>query len=237
VQLREARGELRVGMFTGQAEITDIEGRRQEIRAGLARAPWIREMIPFDAQTLAVLERAATQTEADGPNATAVAKDEKPRPQQLHQKTQLIARPGAIAALVRQPGWDAIIAQAMRVQSQQTARFAEQLEYVTPETEAAAIQRADTLLRGFEQALPESERKNVSFYFTLGNQNQDPRGMLLDGEATVVVSGFHGATGLVDLYFVMARSTWITSRAELDRLLPPRGGFMRRVARLIRVAL
>ncbi|MDQ3996078.1 MAG: hypothetical protein M3303_03565, partial [Gemmatimonadota bacterium] len=236
-QLRESRGEIRVGLFAAQADINDVEGRRREIRAGLQGAPWIRELIPFDAQTLAVLERAATQTEADGRDATSVARDEKPRPPQLHQKTQLVARPGAIAALVRQPGWDEIIARAMRVQSQQTARFAEQLEYVTPEVEAEATRSADTLLRGFEQSIPEAERRNVSFYFTLGNQNQDPRAMLLDGEATIVVSGFHGAAGLVDLYFLMARSSWITTQAELDRLLPPRGGLMQRIARLIRLAL
>jgi hypothetical protein len=236
-QLREAGGEIRVGLFTGQARVDDVDGRRREIRAGLQRAPWIRELIPFDAQTLAVLERAATETESDGRDATALAKDERPRPPQLHQKTQLIARPGAIAALVRQPGWDDLIARAMRVQSQQSARLAEQLGYVTPELETEATRSGDALLRGFEQALPEAERRRVSFYFTVGNQNQDPRGMVLDGEATVVVSGFHGAAGLVDLYFIMARSTWITTQAELDRLLPPRGGLMRRVARLIRIAL
>jgi phosphatidylserine/phosphatidylglycerophosphate/cardiolipin synthase-like enzyme len=236
-QLREARGEIRVGLFTGQAHVTDVEGRRREIRAGLQRAPWIRELIPFDAQTLAVLERAATQTEADGRDATAMAKDEKPRPPQLHQKTQLVARPGAISVLVRQRAWDDVLARAMQVQSQQTARFAEQLGYVTPEVEAEATRSADVILRGFEESLPEAERKNVSFYFTLGTQNQDPRGMLLDAEATMVVSGFHGAAGLVDLYFIMARSTWISRQSELDRLLPPRRGLMRRVARLIRIGL
>jgi hypothetical protein len=92
-------------------------------------------------------------------------------------------------------------------------------------------------LRGFEESLPEAERKNVSFYFTLGTQNQDPRGMVLDAEATMVVSGFHGAAGLVDLYFIMARSTWINAQADLDRLLPPRRGLLRRIARLIRIGL
>ncbi len=235
--LREARGEIRIGMFAGQAQVDDAVGRQREIRAGLQRAPWIHELIPFDAQTLAVLERATTQAENDGSDATSMAKDEKPRPPQLHQKTQLIARPGAISALVRQPGWDEVIAQATRVQSQQTARFADQLSYLTPDVATEATNSAGGILRRHEESLSEAERRNVSFYFSLGTQNQDPRGMLLDAEATVIVSGFQAATGLVDLYFLMARTTWLESQAELDRLLPPRGSFMKRIARLIRVTL
>lgn len=80
---------------------------------------------------------------------------------QLHQKTQLVARPGAIAALVRQPGWDDVLARSMRAQSQQTAQFAEQLGYVTPDVEAEATRMSDAMLRGFEQSRSEAERKRV----------------------------------------------------------------------------
>jgi hypothetical protein len=61
--------------------------------------------------------------------------------------------------------------------------------------------------------------------------------MMLDGEATLVVSGIPAAAGLVDLYYQMARSNWITTPAELDRLLPPPSGWMRRLAKLIRPSL
>jgi hypothetical protein len=59
----------------------------------------------------------------------------------------------------------------------------------------------------------------------------------MDGEATILVSGIHASAGLVDLYYVMARSTWIESRSELDRLLTRPRGFMVRLARLVRLAL
>jgi hypothetical protein len=183
-----------------------------------------------------VLDRAETQA-ANDDRAATIARDERPRAPQLHQKTQLIARPGAIATLVRQPGWEDVLARSIEVQSQQTARFAEQLGYTAPNVDTAATRAADALLRGYEQAIPEAERKIVSFYFSLGTQNQDPRGMMLDGETTLLVSGFYAATGLVDLYYLMARSTWVTTQAELDRLLPPRGGLTRRIARIIRPAL
>jgi hypothetical protein len=125
----------------------------------------------------------------------------------------------------------------MRVQSAQSARVFEELGRTAPEVVDDAIRSTDVLLRGYELAIPEAERKRVSFYFSLGSQNEDPRGQALDGEATIVVSGFNAATGLVDLYFLMARSSWIERQAELDRLVPPPKSWMKRLAQLIRMAI
>ena len=236
-RIRGAGGELRVGLFAARAHVDDAAGRRREVQEGLRRAPWIRDLIPFDATALAVLDRAEARSAADGRDATDMARDVKPRPPQLHHKTQLVARPGAIAAFVRQPGWENVLASAMQTQSRQTARFAEQLGYVTPDVETEALRSADALLLGYQRGVPEAERKRVSFYYTLGTQNQDPRGMMLDGEATLLVSGIPAAAGLVDLYYQMARTTWISTPAELDQLLPPPSGWMRRLARLIRPSL
>jgi hypothetical protein len=232
-RLRRSGGELRVGIFAAKAHADDASGKRREVREGLDRAPWIRDLIPFDAQTVAVLNAAETQTAQTLQQSPDIAEDERNRPPQLHQKTQVIARPGAIAALVRRPGWDRVLARSMQAQATQTASFAEQLGYVTPDVDTLATRSTDTLLRGWEEDIPEAERKRVSFYFTLGTHNQDPRGMMLDGEATFVVSGLPAAAGLVDLYYVMARSTWVSSEAELDRLLPPPSDFWRRVAQWV----
>ncbi|MFI5256875.1 MAG: hypothetical protein ACHQRK_06395 [Gemmatimonadales bacterium] len=236
-QLRAAGGELRVGIFAGKAHADDAAGKRREVRDGLQRAPWISQLIPFDAKTLAVLNQAEAQSATASTSATNLAQDERARPPQLHQKTQIIARPGAIAALVRQPGWDEVLARSMEVQAQQTEQFAKQIGYRTPDVDTLATRSADTMLRGFELAIPEAERKQVSFYFTLGTHNEDPRGMMLDGEATVVVSGLPAAAGLVDIYYLMARSTWIATPEELDQLLPPPSGFMRWLAGLVHSAL
>ena len=235
--IERAGGALHVGLFAAQAHADDAAGRRREVQEGLRRAPWIRDLIPFDAAALAVLDRAEARTATDGRDATDIAHDEKPRPPQLHHKTQLVARPGAIAAFVRQPGWESVLAQAMGAQSRQTSRFAEQLGYVTPDIETDATRANDALLLGFQRGIPEAERKRVSFYYMLGTQNMDPRGMMLDGEATLVVSGIPAAVGLVDLYYQMARTTWVTTPAQLEALLPPPSGWMRRVAKLIRASL
>lgn len=235
-QLAAAGGELRVGLYASTADVTDIPGRIAEVREGLRRSPWISEVIPFDAATLATLERAVIRTE-DGRDANRIADDARPRAPKLHQKTQLIARPGAIGQLVRQPGWDEVLMRAMQVQSGQSARFADQLGWVTPDVDSAAVRSVDGRMRGYEQSLSETDRKAFSFYFSVGMQNMDPRGIMLDGEATLIVSGLQAAVGLADLYYLMARSTWIESPSQLDALVPPPGWLTRIITRIIRNAL
>ena len=234
--MRECGGELHVGLFAAHATADDAAGRLREVRAGLARYPWIREMIPFDDKTLAVLDQVERQIASDGPDATRIADDEKAHPPQPHRKTQVIARSSAIAALLRQPGWDVMLADAMRVQSQQSATFAERLGR-NPAVDTAATRRADEMMSSYESRIPEDERKRASFYFAEGSQNMDPRGLMSDGEATLIVSGPQAAAGLVDLFYMMARTTWIDRPAELERLLPRPSWLIDRLARLIRATL
>jgi len=203
----EAVGVLHVGVYASSTPVTDVDRRRAEVRAGLARAPWIRDLIPFDATALAVLDRATAQASQADSSATRLAQDEVPRAPQLHQKTQLIARPGAIAALVRQPGWENVLAQSMHDQARQTVRLADAIGAPLPPVDTAAARAADALLQGYERSLGEADRKRLSFYFSLGSQNHDPRGLMLDGEASVIVSGFDASAGLVDLFYLMARTT------------------------------
>jgi hypothetical protein len=234
-RIAAAGGDLRVGIFAAKADIDDPAGRLREIRAGLARAPWIRELVPFDAKTLAVLDRAEAEI-GTKPSATSLARDARPREPQLHQKSQLVARPGAIAALVRQSGWDDVLADNIRAQAEATARFAEQLGYTTPDVDTSAARSTDAMFRGYAQSLPEAERKRVSFYFSLGSQNQDPRGIVSDAEVTLIVSGVEASVGLVDLYYLMARSTWITTEAELQQYVPAHSSFMQHVAHWLAAA-
>ncbi|HKN67388.1 MAG TPA: hypothetical protein VJW73_13990 [Gemmatimonadaceae bacterium] len=235
--MRESGGDLHIGLFAAHASADDAAGRLREVRAGLARYPWIRDVIPFDDKTLAVLNQVEHQIANDGPDATQLAKDEKAHPPQPHRKTQVVARPNAIAALLRQPGWDVMLADAMRVQSRQTATFAEQLGDVHPAVDTAATRRADEMMRGYEASIPEAERKHVSFYFAEGSHNMDDRGLMSDGEAMLIVSGPQASAGLVDLFYMMARTTWIDRPAELEQLLPRRMSIIHLFARWVRATL
>ena len=236
-QIAASGGSLRIGIYASRAPASDIAGRYSEIRAGLTRAPWIRDLIPFDAQTLDQLNQVLAQTERAEREATTIARDEKPRVPQLHQKTVLIARRSAIASLVRQPGWADLLARAMRGQATRSVRLADALGGPPAAGDTTLGQSLDTLFRRYEQSLTPAERKRVSFYFSVGSQNHDPRGIMLDGEASVIVAGVQGSAGLVDLFYLMARTTWVDSPSEVDRLVPRPRGLLARIARLIRFTM
>ena len=65
----------------------------------------------------------------------------------------------------------------------------------------------------------------------------DQRGLMSDGEATLIVSGPQASAGLVDLFYMMARTTWIDRPAELEQLLPHRPSIIHRFARWVRATL
>src|SRR5206468_11207085 len=117
------------------------------------------------------------------------------------------------------------------------ARLADQLGAVTADVDSLVPRRTDAILTGYVRSLSEAERKAVSFYFSVGSQNMDPRGLMQDGEVSVIVSGPHAAAGFVDLYYLMARTTWLERKAQLDGLLPEPRGLMARVGRMIRALL
>jgi hypothetical protein len=234
--MRASGGELHIGLFAAHATADDAAGRIREVREGLKRYPWIRQVIPFDDKTLAVLDRGEHEI-SNKRDATDIAQDEKEHPPQPHRKTQVVARGDAIAALLRQPGWDQILTDAMGVQSRQTASFAEQLGASRPAIDTAATRRADEMMKSYEATIPEAERKHMSFYFAEGSHNMDDRGLMSDGEATLIVSGPQAFAGLADLFYMMARTTWIDRPAELEQLLPRRASIVHRFAHWIRAVL
>jgi hypothetical protein len=234
-QIRAAGGELRVGIFTAQEDVNDVERLALEVRRGLDRSPWLRELFPFDAATVAVLDSTAALLAAAGYEATSVARDVAPRKPQLHQKTQLIADRDALATALRLPEWRDALAQALIARARQTTSFADPrgVEAV----QAAVLHPMEALGRAYRAARSVEDRRRTSFYFTLGTQTMDPRGLMLDGEASIVISGGAAVIGIADMWFLMARSTWVDDKPSLDALLPPADGWRRRFGRYIRFVL
>lgn len=94
----------------------------------------------------------------------------------------------------------------------------------------------DADLPRFEPRIPELTRGMVAAGTWL-MPNLTAYRMMSDGEAMLIVSGPQAFAGLADLFYMMARSTWIERESELDRLLPPQSALVRRFARWIRATL
>jgi hypothetical protein len=69
-------------------------------------------------------------------------------------------------------------------------------------------------------------------YAFVGSQNQDNRGMFMDGEVAVVFSGPAALVPMVDLIFLEGTVTWLRDRAMLDTLLPRPSEYLRRLVRV-----
>ncbi|HEX3157641.1 MAG TPA: hypothetical protein VHQ45_03945 [Gemmatimonadaceae bacterium] len=235
--IHAAGGELRVGLFAPTEDVNDISRQMHEVTVGVERNPWLRELVPFPANVLAVLDSAPAILAAAGYRPFALGRDETPRLPQLHQKTQFLADSAALVRLAGRPEWRAVAVQYLLARAAQTRRGVGTGALAADTLRAALIPAAMALLDAYVAARPPADSARMTFYFTVGTQNQDPRGMMLDGEAVLVASGLNGAIGLFDMYSLLARTTWVETEAELDRLLPPYDNWQRRLGRFVRFVL
>ena len=83
----------------------------------------------------------------------------------------------------------------------------------------------------------EDEFEKFIIYFSVGTMNQDYRGKMLDGEAVVVLSGWHGLNGLMDMLFTSGFTKRVTTLEELQQYLPQRGMLPRWIGNLIKYTL
>lgn len=235
-QIRAAGGELRIGLYTNKEDVNDLAQQAHAFRAGLDRNPWLRELVPLAPSVLAVFDSAPAVLARAGYHPFVLGRDDSPRLPQLHRKTQFFADSAALVRLGSRPEWRDVVIQNFIERVGQARRGTNTGLYddTTSSAGAAAVAK---LLDSYLANRPAADSARMSFYFTMGTQNQDPRGMMLDGEALYVLSGISGAVGLFDLYSLMARSTWIETQAELDRLLPPYDSWQRRLGRFARFVL
>jgi hypothetical protein len=235
-QIHREGGELRIGLYTATDDVNDIARQARATRAGIDRYPWLRDLFPLAPSVLAVFDSAPALLERTGYRPFVLGRDEKSRLPQLHRKTQFVADSAALARLSSRPEWREVVVQALIARARQAERGTRTGLYDDTLTTAGSL-AVGRLLQAYQASRPPADSTRLTFYFTVGTQNQDPRGALLDGEAVFVLSGMSGAVGLIDTYSLLARSTWIETEAELDKLLPPYKTWQRRLGRFARLVL
>ncbi|MBL8982059.1 MAG: hypothetical protein JNL26_07735 [Gemmatimonadetes bacterium] len=228
-----AGGALHIGIFTAKEDVNDVRAQIAEISSGLRRSRIARQAFPFPAALVAATDSLPTMLELPTYAPEALAEDALLRLPQLHQKTQFFATREAIGRLVMLPEWRDIFLRVFATRIRQASAVR---DTAGAEVAARAYMGVGlTMIEKYRSAIPEPG-KDI-FYLSLGSQNQDPRGMWLDGEATLLVSGVGAVVAVPDFFYLLARSTWVTRLDQLRRFYPPVDNLRRRLGRMIRYAL
>jgi hypothetical protein len=235
-EIQHAGGELRIGLYTAREDVNDVAQEAKETNAGVARYPWLRDLFPFDSSVTAVFDSAPAVLQRAGYKPFVLGRDAAPRLPQLHRKTQFFADSAALARLAIRPEWRGVVIKAI-IQRAEQARRGTKTGLYDDTLSTAAVEDIMKLLGAYSASRPSADSARMTFYLTVGTQNEDPRGQLLDGEAVFVLSGMSAAVGLVDFYSLLARSTWIETKEELDKLIPPYKTWQRRLGRFARLVL
>jgi len=132
-------------------------------------------------------------------------------------------------------GWDSLLARPEMVQV--LMAYLRPLVDPTADPTTAARDLAaasEQLQANFSAVLSPEERARVMYFLMIGSTNQDYRSMYMDGEASVLLSGWSGVVSLVDFGLIMTLSVWIDDLDMLDALIPPPTDFQRGTSRHFR---
>ncbi|HEV8380858.1 MAG TPA: hypothetical protein VGQ29_04695 [Gemmatimonadales bacterium] len=213
-----AGGALYVGLYALPVDQHGFASRAERWATQVSATPFLLKLYPFAPAIMATVTDAGRSTAG---RAAPVATD----PPKLHQKVQFLATGEFWRGVTSAPQWRRFMDTYLRYR---------EATYERGETEhrdARAL--TDSLQQIADQLLaPIQNNPKAASFALVGSQNQDYRGIFMDGEVAVVFTGSTSLIPLVDLVFMAGNATWVADEATLDRLLPPVGELRRRVARV-----
>jgi len=213
-----AGGALHTGLYALPPDQHGFASRADRWAKQVGSTPFLQRLFPFAPQLLPLVAEAGRADGAGDPPDSA----EAPK---LHQKVQFLATGEFWRRVGTSPEWPRFLATYLRYRQATYAR--------APTEQTGARSLADSLALIAEQLLaPIQNDPQAASFALVGSQNQDYRGMFMDGEDAVVFTGATSLVPLVDLVFMVGCVTWVEDNATLDRLLPPVGELRRRIARV-----
>jgi hypothetical protein len=214
-------GHLRVGLYALEADRNGFASRIETWTKQVAASPFLREHMPFTTALMPVMSSAASVARV--PRSAEPATASVARPPKLHQKVQFHATREYWDTIGKAPEWPVFMATYLRYREATYSVEGESSEASGLVTELATIA---------ERIFAHTRNTKGLSYALAGSQNQDYRGMFMDGEVGVLFSGPASLLPLVDLVFMEGTVTWVDDQLTLDRLLPPPTELQRRLGRV-----
>lgn len=227
VELEAAGGLLKTGIYNPGANTEDVLARFSSAYRNARRTPFLRRLFPVDPSLDTLLVHAAELFPAR-PDSTPSLEPPREMPK-LHLKASFFASRDAWDLLIRRPELTLVL-QAYLAQVLRQAP-----DSIDVRAAAAGLTEAsEAMMASFQASLTEEQRRQLVYYLLVGSANQDYRSMFMDGEASVLLSGWSGVVSLIDFALLMNLSVWIDDLEMLDALMPPPSGFQRGAARWLR---
>ena len=233
-EIAGAGGMLKVGKYTRSSDVGDLPAKLKEFAEGVRQNPFIKDIFPFRPEVYSLVETFDPEQAIAGFKPTYYAQDVEKRKPKLHLKTNFFASK-EMQKFLAWEGWDDVLRYYLQYRAALTAR--EEIYVDVRDVPEELEEAASMLIDSYWDALPEDEKQQVMYYLMVGSQNQDYRGMIMDGEVAAVVSGEYSLVGLIDLFFMTGLTTWVDDIRKLDDLLPPESGWRRWLGRYIMKAL
>ncbi len=211
-----AGGDIRIGLYALPPDTAGFASRAGSWARAVEATAFLRALPPFAPELVPVVAEVGAPREVAG-----AALPVTPR---LHHKVQVVATQSFLAAVARSPEWPRLMALYLR----------HRLDTYRGHGDAARGRSvADSLGMAAARVFADARLAPGAATFALvGSQNQDYRGMFMDGEIMLLFTGAESLMPLVDLVFLEGTVTWVDDQATLDRLLPPVGELRRRLSRV-----
>ena len=217
--LARAGGALHTGLYALPVDKSGFASRADRWARQVSESPFLKELMPFAPGLVPLVADAGRMS-----NGLPTPGDSSSAPK-LHQKVQFFATREFWNAVTTSPQWPRFMRTYLRYREATYAPGSSE--------QAGARALPDSLELIAEQLLAATpETAKAASYAMVGSQNQDYRGIFMDGEVAVVFTGATSLVPLVDLVFMVGTVTWVEDQATLDRLLPPVGELRRRIARI-----
>lgn len=229
-ELEAGGGMLKTGIYNPGIGVQDVLGRFMAAYRNARRTPFLRRLLPLDPSVDTMIVHLPEQLAAAGLRGGAAppgAASDTVMPK-LHLKANFFASRDGWDSLVTRPEvGTAIYMYVRQLLAGGNARAA---------SEGLSL-ASQQLVEGFIAGRSVTERERAVYYLMVGSANQDYRSMILDGEASVLLSGRAAVVGLVDFALLAALSVWVDDLDLLDDLLPPPSTLQLRLAHWVALIL
>jgi hypothetical protein len=234
-ELEYAGGVFRTGVYDFEGDVQDQIGITETMLRHMDEYEWIDEIFPSHESVRGYMKEAIDILERKGYAATHVTGDAVVRKPKIHLKAQFFTTGLVNRTLLPLAGWGPLIRDYILARAEQTANNS---SYVNvKDLRGSLSEQSQDLVTEWAETVSPEERQRIAMFLTVGSQNEDYRGMVMDGEVLFVVSTNGAGVALLDMMNLVLVTTWIDDLETLDELMPPSTGLKYRLSRYIKLAL